>query len=818
MTPDILHLTPNGLQSVANADAGGLLVRPRVFQIGDFTTDDVSQFFNENGVPEELQGNVVHTGNIAYVQVVDRQTVRFTVDIPQNIPADPDTTDNVVPEVNIGEIIIRLEDNTTLGYCLYETPYIKRSNESIRIEVLMHVADGTAQTIDVTLSEFGSIPTVVEIQDLPAPVDAIANVIGVQNLLTNADGTETPGLVQKFGSGGAQWAPLGHTRVFNGIIGGGNVTNAGIFTIDEQVLTDSGMFEGEVVVVQCLQGDGAGETRKFELADNGSGLEFVANPTAFSNLSDISVINIWRRLDQNGGTACPWPPGGSDIPSDWILERGLGCPRWRPPIKLNGAGTTLYHPPGELIMNSYTLEPESTSGVRSFELYPLDVSQAQATRSQIHRYSHRKNNNYGYIALSGITQHRDAFELTENNIEFAEDLPQDTVIDARLFHLNPSSGHLLNIRYAEYTGDGTRTTFDIPVEGDEVVTSSDRLMIFVDSILQTNNLISRIENNQVVLTTPPPQGVPIEINAFIGQEVTGYATHVHTQAYLTRDVTNYLQLPFVPQDKGLVFVSEQGLHVNRSLYTIVDDRIIFRSSIDALRSVEIMIFRNVLSEGRPDQSINGVITDAVTTSKSIEFIRHNAERLRIPVPTFDVVGGQGITVRGTYPNYIIESDIAQQIAQDKPNSFSNQIAQKDSEEIIYDFPINFKGDVIVRATADFNAELGPGFSSDSGLETVQFVLGYRTASLNEPDYGRDMKGTGEVGFTQVKPGQADAKAYAHQSITQSFNLIKANNPQGQIRIIAKMRVRNGRVSDYGSRLKINLDVQITPSLGDGTTS
>lgn len=812
MTPDILHLTPNGLQSVANADVGGLLVRPRVFQIGDFTTDNVSQFFADNGVPEELQGNAVHSGNIAYVQVVDRQTVRFTIDVPQNIPADPDPNDATVPEVSIGEIVIKLEDNTTLGYCVYETPYRKRSNESLRLEVLLHIADGTAQTIDVTLSELGSIPNIVDIRDLPSPVEAIANAVGVANLLNNADGSDSPGIVQKFGPGGSHWGFGGHTRIFNGAIGGGNVTNAGIFAIEEAI-TDNGLAEGEVVIVQVLQGDGAGETRKFELEANGDSLQFRAYQTAFTNLSDISVVSIWKRMGNNGDGACPWPPGGSDIPSDWILERGNDCPRWRPPVKLNGAGTTLYHPPGQLLINSYTLEPQETAGARTFELYPLDLAQAQASKAQIHRYSHRKNNNYAYLALSGITQHREAFEVTENSVEFAEDLPQETIIDARLFELTPSSGHFTQIRYAEYVGDGTRVTFDIPVQGDEVITSSDRLMIFIDPILQTSNIISRIENNQVTFTTAPPQGVIVEINAFVSAPLTGYATHVHTQAYLTRDLTRVLQLPFTPQDKGLLLVSEQGLHVNRSLYDIVDDRVIFRRDIDPGRQIEVMLFRNVLSEGRPDQSINGVVTDAITTSKSIEFIRHNAERLRVPVPTFEIASGQGITVRGTYPNFIIESDIAQQIAQDKPTSFSNQIAQQDSEEIIYDFPINFAGDVIVRATADFNAELGPGFASDSGLETVQFVLGYRTSSLNEPDYGRDIKGTGEVGFTQVKPGLTDAKAFAHQSITQSFNLIKANNPQGQIRIIAKMRVRNGRVSDYGSRLKINLDVQVTPSLG-----
>jgi hypothetical protein len=812
MTPDILHLTEAGQQAIANADVGGLLVNPRTFRIGEFTSDDPDQFFIDNGIPSSLQGNVIYTGTISYVQVLDRNTVRFTLDIPQNIPADLNLNDDQVPSVGIGELLVQLEDGTSLGYCLYSKPFSKRANESVRIEVLLHVSSGDSHTVNVTLSEFGSIPNVMSVADLPSPVSALANAVGVNDLSINNDGSTSPGIAHKFGPGGAHWGYGGHTRIYNGDLLGGTVDNAAIFRLD-QAINDGNLLESTTVIVQVLQGDGAGETRKFTTETDGSGLQFRATNTAFTNLSENSVISIWKPIESGTGSSCPWPPGGEDVPSHWVLQRGIECPQWVDPLRSQGQGTTLYHPPGSLKVTAHILAPEDVAGNRTFIMYQKDLSIAQSEKAQIHRYSHTKNNNYAYISLSGATQHREAFEITENVIEFAEELPDEVQIDARLFRLDPSAGALLNVRYSETPADGTRTIFDIPIEADETITSPEQCFVFVDPFLQAINAYTiDIENKQIVFVTAPPTGVIVETNAFVTTQVNGYATHIHTQNYLTRDLTRVLQLPFTPQDKGLVFISEQGLHVNRSLYNIVDDRVIFRRDIDPDREVEVMIFRNILSEGSPDQSIRGVITDAVTTSKSIELIRHNAERIRIPVPKFEVQGGSGITVRGSYPNFVIESDLAQTIALDNPVNFNNQFSEEDAEEIIYTTRVEFKGDVIVRATADFSCKLGPGFGSDDGLESMQFVLGYKTHSQNEPEYARNIKGTGEAGFSVVAQDKSDTYAYGSSSVTQSWTIKASNNPSGFIDIVAKMRVRNARVSDYSSLLKTNLDVQVTPSL------
>ncbi len=808
MTPNIIHLTEAGRQSLLNADAGGIRVAPKAFKLGDLEVSDVEDFYEqEGGIPDNLVSNTVYTGNISYVQVLSENTVRFTLDIPQGIPDA-----NATSSITIGELVVLLEDNTVLGHCVYSEPYVKSSAEAIRIEAMLHISEVDAGTIDVTLSEFGSIPSVPTVEDLPSPVNAIANAVGVQTLEWSLDGNAVPGIAQKFGPGGAHWGFSGYTRIFNGEVGYENVYDETEFKQPDA--SELGNVQaGDVVVVQVIQGPGAGETRIFDATQNGDNIAYIAKGTGFSALSDTSVISIWYPRSGNyGATSLSWL--NEEVPSNYVLERGVTSPRWVPPLKASGNGSTLYHPPGTLKMSAYVTEPEDAAGSRTFVLYQKDLSQVQSQKAQIHYYSHAKNNNYAMVALGGVTQHREAFEITENAIEFSEDLPSETQIDARLFTLTPSTGALLNIRYAEYIADGNQTEFDIPVVGEEKITSSSQCLVYVDPFLQSiNNYVIDEDNQKIVFTTAPAQGLLVEINAFITQEVRGYATHVHTQNYVTKDLTRVLQLPFSPQDKGLVFVSEQGLHANRSLYDIVDDRLIFRRDIDANQEIEVQIFRNVLSQGNPDSSIQGVVTDALVTSKSIELVRHNLEPLRIPVPRFNMIGGTGIKVSGTFPEYTIESKLSQQIAKDKPVVFNNQHRISNAEEIIYTQRVNFKGDVIVKATADFNARLGPGFTSANGLENIEFVLGFRTHSLNEPEYGRNIKGTGSSGFNVTNPEQQGTYAYADKSITQSWNVLKANNPTGAIEIVAKMRVRNGRVSDYGSALTINLVVDVSPNLG-----
>ena len=70
MTPDIIHLTPAGSQALLNADSGGILVAPKYFKVGNLEVSDVEDFYEQEGIPENLVSTTVHQGKIQYIQVL----------------------------------------------------------------------------------------------------------------------------------------------------------------------------------------------------------------------------------------------------------------------------------------------------------------------------------------------------------------------------------------------------------------------------------------------------------------------------------------------------------------------------------------------------------------------------------------------------------------------------------------------------------------------------------------------------------------------------------------------------------------------------
>ena len=135
--------------------------------------------------------------------------------------------------------------------------------------------------------------------------------------------------------------------------------------------------------------------------------------------------------------------------------------------------------------------------------------------------------------------------------------------------------------------------------------------------------------------------------------------------------------------------------------------------------------------------------------------------------------------------------------------------QEDSEEIIYTYRVNLTSDLMLQVSVDFSAVLGPGFISPDGMELMQYVIGFRTTSSREPDYGRDIKGTGEAGFSSLS-GNTNERAFSNASLTQVFDVVRDNIPAGYIDIVARMRVRHANISKYGSKLGMNFNIIGSP--------
>lgn len=768
---DRLHLTEDGLQAFQNADAGGVLVKPASFALGDFVGETTS-------VQSSIQGNTLHSGKVSYVEVLNKNTVRFTMDIPEGVGSYAGT--------NVTEIILFSDIGTVLAYGIIE-PVKKYENKALRIDVLLSSTDTELTTIDVTMSEFGSIPSVASVDFLPNPVLAQNNAVSVLDLVTTSDGSSAPGLACRHGEGGAKWGFYGHDRIFEGALGAGNAISE-VEIGKAEVIEAYELEEGDPAILQVITGAGAGEARKFNVSGSQT---FVADGPGFSTVDDGSVVAIWILTSVSGSvSSCPWPPEGANIPEDWILKRGKTCPYWAPAGNTLPSNTRLYKRPTRMVMNHVSMASDS-----SLYRYPLGNH-------------YPESNNHVSMSMSGIENHKQGFDIIDNVLEIPENLPNNVMLDFRIFTREPSSGTKLIVQTIHHVGDGTTVEFDLPIEA----LSPAYIWAYVDHIKQ--GLISYTSSGlKLIFTEAPPVGLAIELNVFAHVETEGFSTDVMSVQYNTLDLTNVIELPIEPSDKDMVFISENGLHIHKTAYSIVGNKVVLSGQISPSRNIEVLIFNNVKTQGQITDDLPGVVVDAISTSKGINLVRHNAPPIRLPAPEFIIEGTEGIKVTGQYPHFKIHSDVASQLAEDKFKNYNQQQVVNNGETITITQRVKFTGDVIVMAVSDFSASLGPGFNKPNGFERVQTVLGFKTPGQNEPEFGRGINGTDEQGFSMSTELTTDSKAYAGVSTTQTFDILKANHTAGYIDIVAKMRVVDGNVSSYGSNLRIGLNIIVLPKLG-----
>lgn len=785
MTPDRLLLSPEGEQALLTAEQGGVYIRPRSFSIGDFQGTEPST------VPSGVLGTDLFSGTIHYIEVVSANTARFTLVVP--------STANTTP-ITVTEAVVRLDDGTTLGRVRFTEPVIKNPGRGLQIQFLLHLSQANAHVIDVTLSEFGSVPSVVGIDSLPAASTAITNAVVVLDLQQNPTGDFSPELAYRFGAGGSVWGFSGYGRLFTGLAGP-DVTSTSNFSI-QSVIDDYELEDGDLIIVNISAGAGAGETRRFTV----SGSEFTAVNAGFTDLDSSSAIHIWKQITSvSGGAGLPSRDG---VGADWQLVAGPanGSPQWVP--NAGGRSRTrgnLYHPPGKLNFQALAITP--TEAQKTFYLFNEDPLTAGVDESQMRLYSFRRNNNYATIALSGVSQHRAAFEITNNKIEFAENIPVEVDIDARLYELQPHPGMYTSVVSRSFVGDGSTRIFDLPADVENIFYTK----IYVERILTevASYSIDAI-NKKVTFSEPPQVGAVFEINCFVQEEIAGYSTQVITTSISMADLNNIIPLPVVPQSKDLVFISESGAHVNKDEYAVVGNKVVMRVDFVEGRDIEVVIFHNIRAEGTSDTGLRGMVLDGIATARGYEFNRHNAEPIRVPFPDINWTVGRGINITGKFPNFTIESTVAERIARDKFERISQSARLEDSDEIIITKRIEFKDDVLIMVTADFEAKLGPGFKTTTGLEEMQYVVGFKTVGSKEPDYARSQIGTGDASFGISDPSKSNLVAKSNASQSQTFTILAENNTAGYIDIVAKMRVKSANVSEYGSMLRATLSGIIIP--------
>ena len=770
MADNVIHITDLGLQAANNAKAGGVLINVVHFKIGDSSERTRDTDF-------DLNGDTLHQGTIHLIEVLDTHTARFTFEIPEH----------AVPEdgMHIREIGLYMADSILFGRCVFEEPYFLYPGRSARIHALLVTARIDPSVINVTVGDLSSVPSAAGVYRLPSPETSSFNVLSVLDAIDNIDGTTSPGFALKFGAGSMQWAFSSYDRIFSGSPNIGATPSR----FQQTGLTSALSFRnGEVVIVYVVAGPARGETRKFTYVAGSNSFE-EKDGEPIPNFDQRSTVVVWRRIAGSGLGSVDYPPAMVGVPNDWVLTRGVGnLPVWAPPKNTGKNLNTLYVSPGKLRIS--TLNDVGSGRDSRFSLGGVVL----------------KDVNHCMTAIGGVTQHKSAYDIAGSEIEFAGDVPPHAGIDMRLITKEPGNGSFTEIVSDEFVGDGMKRRFKLsrPIEGSEYVFG------YIRGLLQSTTAYTYdAAAQEIVFVSAPSSGLDIEFSSIIMRKDEGYSTDILSTSTITVGDTLFVELPVEPQSKEHTFVSVSGTHIHRKLYTVVDNKIILSSPARGGLEVETIVFHNIRSEGTPQTNLRGIVTDAVLTSKALKLLRHDTHPVILPIPTIDLVSGKGIRVTGQHPTYKIESTIAQEFNANTNFKFSTLRRQDDSEEIIYTYRLQLVSDIMLQVSVDFATVLGPGFISPEGMEIMQYVIGFRTTSSKEPEYGRDIKGTGEAGFSSLS-GINNERAFSNASLTQVFDVIKDNIPAGYIDVVARMRVRNANISKYGSKLNMNFNVIGTP--------
>ena len=763
MLTDPLILSDVGLHAVNNASAGGVLVDATEFKLGDSRQNPTSTTVTD------ILGATLFSGRIHHVEVLNRNICRFTFEVSKHQV----TSDTVVSEVGV-----YLSNSILLGRAVLQEPVTLYAGETTRFNCLLATNRCDLTTINVTVGDYSGLASTPFIHQLQSPAESTVNAVTVLNGLRNIDGSDTPIIAMRYSGGAFQWAFSEHTRIYNGKPSNITPTTMTVPGIELEA--------GELCIVHVVSGGGVGQTRRYSYQNN---VLTEADNKPLTGVNTNTTVAVWKRIfvegEGNSG-ACRYPPSLENIPRDWVLTRGVGdCPVWAPPKQGAGGGAILWTQPSRLRFDVVTY-----TGTGDQARYPLSDLELE-------------NVNYVQPILGGVSQHRGAFDMSGNEIEFAENLDVGLPIELRMMSRVATNGSRIVVGIVHYVGDGHTQTFRLA----QKVENANYVKIYVRGVLQSvTNYTYDDATQSITLVAPVASGMAIEVRSFSFIDDEGFSTQISTHTYTTRDDTHFIELPFFPQSADYIEVSQSGAHIHSNLYTLIGNKVILAGPIRRGLEVEVTLYDNRLSLGSPTNNLQGVVVDAVLTGRSLKLLRHGAPAISLPIPGISLEAGPGMRITGTHPQYKIESLISEQLSDAGANfKASDYRSLEDTMEIMYTHRVHLTRDVLLTVHADFSAVLGPGFQSTNGMELCEYVVGFRTSKSKEADYGLQLPGTGKCGFNALAGGVNDS-AYANASMTQVYDVIADNHKAGYVDIVVKMRVKNANVGQYGSLLTLNTNI------------
>lgn len=763
---DKLVLLDAGEQALNNASAGGILIKPVSFKMGD------SALYATSTQHTDIVGKYICGGQIHHVETLSARVARFVLTIDTRGLTEP---------TEVKETVVFFEGNVAFGRAVFAEPYILNPNEPTRLSVVLATSRADLTTINVSVGEWESVPSTAFVYQLPNPANTDFSQISLLNGKRNPDGTSSPVIAMRYGAGSFQWGFTDHLRVFNGVPSSATATTF-------KITSSLAWAADEQVLVHVVAGSGEGQTRRFRW--NAGAQEF-RDPDSkpLANLAQ-STIAIWKMVTtgttsgSGGGSGNLVIPDTQEIPQDWVLTPGSdGTLVWQPPKAATRIISTLYTGPSR-----------------------LDVAALNFMGGgDVARYSTgdlvAENANYIYPAVGLTTQHRSAFQLAASELEFAENIPTNVPIDLRIFTKSPSTGTRAIWTTLEFVGDGATIEYDIG----QTVDTTAHIFCFVASTLQPITTYSFDQTtNKLRMISPVEAGLDIEFRVLSYVQETGYSTRIVTKTFVTQGDTFFLELPTKPQSIEQCFVSQSGAHIHQFNYTLIDGNLVFSASLEPDVEVEVMIFENIQSQGSEATGLNGIVIDGYVSHKNLVLLRHGAPNVELPIPAPKIAVGDGLNIDSSSGTAMISLDAD---AFPSLRSFRKWSSEKnfDTSDAVIALPITMVANQasMYLVTADFSCKLGPGYQSAEGTENIEFVIGIRSAVSKEPDFGRQIRGTGQAGVISNTKG---GMAYANASMTQVFHLDPANSPTEAIDVVAKMRVNNANTALFEVQLTVNLNI------------
>lgn len=783
MYTDTLRLTPEGHSSLLSARDGGFYLKPATVEFGNY-----EGIVPDDEVPNALLGTKVgESSALRYIEVLGGTVARFAYSFPLEFPTDSSFA-------ILTEALVRLDDGTPFAYVKFKYPIQKFRGLLHRVSFLLYVVgvDDLDRVFNVTMGEHVTLPQTTSVNWLPAAVTSEFTSIIVADLMKASDGERVPGFAVRAGLSGKGWAFTGHDRIFSGPVGDMWVSPTQIKPNEDLAkLIES----GQSMIVSVESGGGAGYCRIAEY--DGNLIQLDESVPEINGFDASSVIVLWIPMQGSQtyvGPVLPWPDNSdAEVPSDWVLGRGEdNSPIWVPPSTnaTNASGVTLYTPPGRLVSRS--LVTTATPQELEYQL-AAEVQDSSCVM----------------LTVGGVYQPKTAFDIRDAEfLMLSESVPEAMSLNARAFSLIATQGDRLAIDVIEIVGDGSSPEIDVGVD----ITDVEQVIAVVQTIINPVTTYT-IQEGKLRFVEAIPSGLVVDLYILRYQTRIGSSTRIVPHQWMVDVPTTEFALSFAPESKKYVFITIAGTAVHQRDFQLVKNRVILNSKVNPYAGgtfVEILVFQNIESGGTPDRSLNGVITHAYASPTGMVLLRHQAEPLRVPFvrPVFE--SGNGIQVDQTkYPLVKVSYDpAADEAYRSRAYTITYTETLNDTEEIVITRRIEIDSDCSLQLSVDFEAMLGPGFTTDRYREKIDCVVAIVQVGSEAPDFGSNARGTGSAGFSMTDPTDDQATAVASRTLTTSAVMSIKNHPAQAVDVVAKMRVQQAQVSSYGSRLTAQLSILV----------